>query len=168
MKKKLREIVEVDGVAIALEFSNEQNVAADELRFTISYLEKSKNIFSLIINEKIYDGVLHQLSDETYSVMISQKNYQTKIIKETENTYRKYKKDTDEKKNVVMYAPMPGLITKIFVRVGDRITIGTRICILEAMKMENDIHAMESGEVAQIYINEKSIIEKGEKIIAIG
>jgi biotin carboxyl carrier protein len=167
MKRHIKEVVEVDGVPMRLEFIDEQSVVVNSMRYEISYLEKNKHLFSLIVNGTTYDGAFQLLPDETYSVMISHKNYKTKIIDERESIYKKYKKDTDEKKNIVMRVPMPGLITKIFIRVGDKISVGTRVCVLEAMKMENDIKATESGEVSQIFICENSIVEKGETIISI-
>jgi biotin carboxyl carrier protein len=49
-------------------------------------------------------------------------------------------------------APIPGLIKDVFVAVGDRVESGQPIIVLEAMKMENEIHAPKSGIVTQISV----------------
>ena len=47
-------------------------------------------------------------------------------------------------------APMPGNILDVRVKVGDSVKAGDVLCILEAMKMENEIVAPENGVVASI------------------
>ena len=43
-------------------------------------------------------------------------------------------------------APLPGTIMSIPVKVGDKIAAGDTVCILEAMKMENDIHCLKYAD----------------------
>ncbi len=45
---------------------------------------------------------------------------------------------------------MPGTIIKINVKPGDSVKRGDVVCVLEAMKMENDITAPEDGVVASV------------------
>ncbi len=47
-------------------------------------------------------------------------------------------------------APMPGTVVKINVKVGDAVKKGDVLCVLEAMKMENDIMAPADGVVASV------------------
>lgn len=47
-------------------------------------------------------------------------------------------------------APMPGTIVKVNVAVGDKVKKGDVLCVLEAMKMENDIMAPADGTVASL------------------
>jgi len=47
-------------------------------------------------------------------------------------------------------APMPGTIIKVNVKVGDTVKKGDVLCVLEAMKMENDIMAPADGVVASV------------------
>lgn len=49
-------------------------------------------------------------------------------------------------------APMPGTIMKLNVAVGDKVKKGDVVCILEAMKMENEIFAPVDGVVASITV----------------
>ena len=47
-------------------------------------------------------------------------------------------------------APMPGTLIKVNVKVGDTVKKGDVLCVLEAMKMENDIMAPADGVVASV------------------
>ncbi len=49
-------------------------------------------------------------------------------------------------------APIPGLIKAVFAAKGDRVEAGQPLIVLEAMKMENEIHAPKSGVVTQISV----------------
>ena len=54
--------------------------------------------------------------------------------------------------SVAIKAPMPGTILKINVKVGDTVKSGDVVCVLEAMKMENDICAPQDGVVSSIEV----------------
>lgn len=53
----------------------------------------------------------------------------------------------------VVKAPLPGTIMSFAVKVGDTVNAGDTVCVLEAMKMENDVHAAKGGKVARIIAN---------------
>lgn len=61
--------------------------------------------------------------------------------------------------NTKIYAPMPGNIVDIKVSVGDKVTSGQVLCILEAMKMENEIVASTDGVVSNIYIKKGDMVD---------
>lgn len=54
--------------------------------------------------------------------------------------------------SVAIKAPMPGTILKINVKVGDSVKSGDVVCVLEAMKMENDICAPQDGVVSSVEV----------------
>ena len=54
--------------------------------------------------------------------------------------------------SVQIKAPMPGTIIKVSVKVGDAVKKGDVLCVLEAMKMENDIMAASDGVVASVEV----------------
>ena len=54
----------------------------------------------------------------------------------------------------LVMSPMPGLLTKLAVKVGESVTAGQKLAAIEAMKMENTISAMQDGVVSEICANE--------------
>jgi pyruvate carboxylase subunit B len=64
-------------------------------------------------------------------------------------------------------APIPGLITKIKVKEGDKINAGEGLVILEAMKMENEIKADSEGVIKKILVSEKMPVDKDQELIII-
>ena len=62
-------------------------------------------------------------------------------------------------------APMPGVILSIEVRVGDRVSEGKEMCVLEAMKMEQSLLAPRDGVVKAVYVQQGQNVVIGESII---
>lgn len=54
-----------------------------------------------------------------------------------------------------------------FVKVGDNINIGDVVCIIESMKLMNEINSEFSGRVAEIYVNNGDPVEYGQKLMRI-
>lgn len=69
--------------------------------------------------------------------------------------------------SVKVEAPMPGNILDIKTTVGASVTSGQVLCILEAMKMENDIVAPQDGTVASINVSKGDSVEAGQVIITL-
>ena len=65
-------------------------------------------------------------------------------------------------------SPLPGLIQKILVKVGDTVTAGQNLLVMEAMKMENEIQAKSAGTVTAINVKEGDSVEEGIELVVIG
>lgn len=64
-------------------------------------------------------------------------------------------------------SPLPGTIMSFNVNVGDTVNAGDTVCVLEAMKMENDVHCSSAGTVKQILVNVGDAILEGTDIMII-
>ncbi|HEV7485324.1 MAG TPA: acetyl-CoA carboxylase biotin carboxyl carrier protein subunit [Thermoanaerobaculia bacterium] len=66
-----------------------------------------------------------------------------------------------------MSAPMPGIVLKILVKVGDDVAKGAPLLILEAMKMEHPITAPRDGKVASINCKEGEMVQPGLDLVTL-
>lgn len=64
-------------------------------------------------------------------------------------------------------SPLPGTIMSFSVKVGDTVKAGQTVCILEAMKMENDIHSQKNGIVKQLLVNVGDTVLEGTDLMII-
>lgn len=67
----------------------------------------------------------------------------------------------------VVKAPMPGTILSVDVKVGDTLKAGANLCILEAMKMENEIVAPTDCTVKEIHIQKGDTVANGDLLITL-
>ena len=68
---------------------------------------------------------------------------------------------------VKVTAPMPGNILKMNVKVGDTVPANGLVCILEAMKMENEIFCEKGGVVASINAPVGTAVQSGDVIVTL-
>lgn len=62
-------------------------------------------------------------------------------------------------------APMPGLVVRVQVAVGDRVEPGQGVVVMEAMKMENELRATASGTVKAVLAVPGKAVEKGAVLV---
>ena len=64
-------------------------------------------------------------------------------------------------------AIMPGKIIRVLVKEGDEVQEGDVVCVLEAMKMENELRASKSGVVKAVTVEPGSDVEMGEVLVVV-
>ncbi|WP_433164131.1 acetyl/propionyl/methylcrotonyl-CoA carboxylase subunit alpha [Kribbella sp. CA-247076] len=67
-----------------------------------------------------------------------------------------------------LVAPMPGLVTRVGVRVGDEVQQGQPLLWLEAMKMEHTISAPAGGVVGELRVEAGQQVEVGAVLVVVG
>jgi acetyl-CoA/propionyl-CoA carboxylase biotin carboxyl carrier protein len=67
----------------------------------------------------------------------------------------------------ILTSPMQGTIVKVHVESGDRVRNGDPICVLEAMKMENEVRAPVDGEVIEVRVRPGDTVSTGQVIAII-
>ena len=63
---------------------------------------------------------------------------------------------------------MPGTILKMNVKVGDTVEPNGLVCILEAMKMENEIFSEQGGKVISVNAPAGTSVQSGDVIVTLG
>ncbi len=76
------------------------------------------------------------------------------------------KKESTGKHQVT--SPLPGTIIKINVSVGDVVSEGQNLLVMEAMKMENQVQTNKGGEVLSIKVNVGDAVMQDDVLIEIG
>jgi acetyl-CoA/propionyl-CoA carboxylase biotin carboxyl carrier protein len=62
---------------------------------------------------------------------------------------------------------MQGTIVKVLVAAGDAVEVGQTVCVLEAMKMENNVNAEKAGTVTEVKVSAGDSVGPGDVIAVI-
>ena len=65
-------------------------------------------------------------------------------------------------------APTPGVVTGLFVTVGDEVTASSKLLTLEAMKMQSTIYAPEAGRVKELLVTAGSQVDAKDLLVVLG
>jgi len=67
--------------------------------------------------------------------------------------------------HVEVRAPMPGLIVKVEVEVGQEVEPGSGLIVMEAMKMENELRADSGGIVSEVRVESGQTVNRGDLLV---
>ena len=62
---------------------------------------------------------------------------------------------------------MQGTIVKVLVAVGDNVDAGDTVCVLEAMKMENNVAADRAGTVSEVLVEPGDSVGAGDMVVVV-
>ena len=111
------------------------------------------DINKVIINGATESIFVSEVSGNSYCVHLRGLDFICR--RNDELNYSKDYSNTDTKNNdMTYYSPMPGKVIKVNVKEGDDVKEGDVLCVVEAMKMENNIKAMASAKVAKVCVAE--------------
>lgn len=107
-----------------------------------------------------------------YTVMVDGKKYSVQVVEgeadiqikpvETQVPAQVATQETGGAGNIEIHSQTPGNVWKILVNPGDSVKEGDKIMILEAMKMEIDIAAPQSGKISSINVNVNDSVADGQ------
>lgn len=64
-------------------------------------------------------------------------------------------------------SPMPGKIMSVKVKVGDTVNANQVVCVLEAMKMENEVQTEVAGKVKEVKVKAGEMVEGGQTLVVV-
>jgi glutaconyl-CoA/methylmalonyl-CoA decarboxylase subunit gamma len=67
----------------------------------------------------------------------------------------------------VQISPMAGVVQKVFVAPNDHIEAGDPLVVIEAMKMQNELHAHRGGQIKAVYVTVGQHVEPGTPLIVL-
>jgi biotin carboxyl carrier protein len=68
---------------------------------------------------------------------------------------------------VKINSPMPGMVVRLLVNVGDEVEAGQGVAVVEAMKMQNEIKSSKKGKVTKLAVKENSAVNAGDLLVIV-
>ncbi|OFY85739.1 MAG: pyruvate carboxylase [Bacteroidetes bacterium RIFCSPLOWO2_12_FULL_35_15] len=130
--------------------SNEEIIIkiAEGKTIIVKFLYKSEP------DDKGVRTVYFKLNGQTRAIEVKDKSIKT--------DFNHNKKANGEKE---IGAPLPGLLSKIWVKQGDKVKVNQPLFTIEAMKMENTVVANVAGEIINVVLKENSLVELNDCVV---
>ncbi len=124
---------------------------------------------SLIIDHKshLVESAPLNVDEGKYYANISGRRYDVEVLDERLVATRQAGVSVKNDGPHVIFSPMPGLIVEVRVKVGDRVTAGLPIAIMEAMKMQNQLVSEVDGVVTSVHVQSRDTVESQAPLIEI-
>jgi pyruvate carboxylase subunit B len=119
------------------------------------------------------DGRSHTLTARAgerrgrWQIALGRERFTVDAVDERTRAIREMTGAGDDVADKTIVAPMPGLVLKVEVEVGQAVKAGQGVVIVEAMKMENELKAPADGVVAKILVQERQTVDKGATLIVL-
>lgn len=142
--------------------------------------------FKFKINGNQYDANIISIDDNQAEVEVNGKVYQVEVDQAMQMTktpklvrsvsvpstdshpsVAKTSNPSAPKGGGTIKSPLPGVVLNVFVKEGDTVSIGQKLLVLEAMKMENNIEADKGGRVVSLKKNKGDSVMEGDVLIVI-
>lgn len=161
----MKYITIIKDVEYEIEIANDGSIKVNgEPRF-VDFLPLGDALYSIITDKRSIEVAIEEHRNHT-EVLMKGKLYEAHVYDERAllMAQRKGKIGGDSGD---LHSPMPGLIVAINVAVGDPVTQGQTVIILESMKMQNELKAPVDGVVHAVHVNAGQTVEKDAPLIVI-
>jgi biotin carboxyl carrier protein len=125
----------------------------------------SPRVLSLLIDGRSY-RVVFDPRPGAEAVVVGE-HRMTYTIEDPRSLRSRQRISTIESGAQSILAPMPGLIVKLLVSVGDTVKAGQPLIVMEAMKMQNELNAPKAGRVSRVSVDAGAIVSAGKQLLVI-
>ena len=155
----------IDGKPVKVELSNDK-------------LEAEKS-FHIKLEGKDYKVIMSTLEwEKTLTLSVEEASFKAELRTQAKKTSlttfepvtSSLLKRAGQPKQVIqdaVVAPMTGKVVSVKVKKGDQVKAGQALCVIEAMKMENEIAAVRAGTVKEVFISEGAPVSEGEALFVV-
>ncbi len=172
--------------------SSDYEITLDDTKYKVSVERLDEGgILIVKVGDECYTIKTHQNDDGSYIVNDTTNDFAIKLIKKTGAKLQleidDHSRDVEWQRIVKnqaasapksasaggpkvaggVYPPMPGKISEVSVSVGDAVKEGQTVCILEAMKMFNELKAPRSGTIKEVNIEPGSAVTPHDLLILV-
>ncbi len=143
-----------------------KKVSVNGTVYEVDYNVGGDTLHSIILNNKSHGVQITALDNSNYEVKNKGDYFLVNVIDELKKM-RMARSKTKVIGRQVITAQMPGVILKVYVKQGDTVKIGDPLCVLVAMKMENEIRSPIDGTIKKVYIKENDKMAVGDKMMVV-
>jgi biotin carboxyl carrier protein len=159
----------VDGRALRVEVTRANGRFAVTLAgrpMEIDFVSTDRHFASLLVAGHSYEVALEPRTGG-YAVFLQGDVLEVQLQDASSAARAPAAADTPRGGPARVQAPMPGKIVRVLASVGQEVTNGQGLVVMEAMKMENELRAARAGRVREVRVAEGEAVETGALLVVL-
>ena len=150
----MRYEAEIDGRQVSIELEERDGRVSAKIGgrdYDLEVMRPEEGAYLILAGDHVYEA--HAWSEQTNAVRIQLRDriFAVNII---DRKHRRVTTDHRSEGRQNLTAPMPGKVARVLLNVGDEVTAGQGVVVVEAMKMQNEIKAPKAGRVIEVRVAE--------------
>jgi biotin carboxyl carrier protein len=151
-----------------IEIDQDHEILVNEEPFCVDFQQlPDSGMVSLLLNNRSLEAVV-EARNEHWEVLTNGELYSVQV--QDDRAYRLAQArgtGFETSGEATVNAPMPGLVIKVVVSVGDTVAKNDQVVILESMKMENELRSPRDGVVTAVKVEAGASVEKDQVLVVI-
>jgi len=163
----MKYVVEVNGRRLDVEIRDGEAIV-DGVKYSVSMQTVAGTPVRIVgVNDAVHRVVLRErVARGRYRMWLDGHRYDAEALDSRARAIRDMQASVAKPSGPApLRAPMPGLIVQLRVKVGDTVTAGAGLVVMEAMKMENELRTVAAGKVRAVHVTVGSAVEKGALLV---
>jgi len=163
----MKYVVEVNGRRLDIEIRDGEAIV-DGVKYSVSMQTVAGTPVRIVgVNDAVHRVVLRErVARGRYRMWLDGHRYDAEALDSRARAIRDMQASVAKPPGPApLRAPMPGLIVQLRVKVGDTVTAGAGLVVMEAMKMENELRTVAAGKVRAVHVTVGSAVEKGALLV---
>ncbi|KHJ97318.1 Carbamoyl-phosphate synthase L chain, ATP binding domain protein [Oesophagostomum dentatum] len=141
-------------------------VLVDGKKFKVDgNLNLAQPVITVNAGEKIATQIVSKRAGEI-TILYKGSPFKVKVLPEQVVEFLKHMKERPKLDlSTVVLAPMPGAIKSVTAKVGDMVSEGQELVVMEAMKMQNSLHAGKTGKVKAVNVKVGDTVDEAQVLV---
>jgi len=162
----MKYVVLVDGRSIELEIDGDRVSLAGRTHQASLGVIPGTPLRQLLLDDKPSTMSVTSLGRGRWALTEHGERVELEVLDERAHHIRGLTGAADQRRAAeVLKAPMPGLVVRVQVEPGVRVSAGDGLVVLEAMKMENELKAPAGAVVKRVRVTAGEAVEKGQVLV---
>jgi biotin carboxyl carrier protein len=143
--------------------SNQHQVDLDAPGAVVEEVETG--VYSILRDGHSYEILVRDGLDGVLDVHVNGNHYVARVSDPRKMSRKRGGALLEGRQNVL--APMPGKVVRLLVAVGDEVSAGQGLVVVEAMKMQNEIKSPKAGKIVAIAVAEGVTVNPGQALLSV-
>jgi len=136
-------------------------------KYDVNFHDMEDNVVQVEVNGTMYDVELERITLQQTKTPVL-KRVTEPVSTDTHLSTIKTSAPTSPKGTGTVTSPLPGVILEVVVKEGDQVKIGSKLLVMEAMKMENTINSDKEGTVLSVKVRKGDTVLEGDILVEVG